>query len=100
MATPHLGRTGVCKSPRASLALVTWPDVVGVLQDPEARALALGTYAKAGHTSDLFARRREARTTMARCLTLAEDYLETWHPSLKFERQAIKQVRRRLEAEQ
>ncbi len=79
--------------------VVTWPDVVRVLQRERAREAVLGRYRDAGFTADDFGRVRKARMTMADALTRTEDALEYSHPAPTPERLALRDVRRRLEWE-
>lgn len=87
-------------TPKLVLAVLAWPDVVRVLQRDATREAVLGRYKSAGFTPDDFGRKRPAREAMAGVLTCAEDHLElqaAGRPTR--ERDALRDVRRRLEWE-
>jgi hypothetical protein len=78
---------------------LSWPEVLRVLSGSETRETALRVYKTAGFTPDCFGRIRAAREAMADALTRAEDQLELAPPRHRGEREAIRAVRRQLEAE-
>lgn len=79
---------------------ITWPEVLRALPGDAARSEALRRYRARGHLPDDFARLRSARAAMAVALSHVEDTIEL-RPGgrLDAERAAIRDLRRRLEAE-
>lgn len=80
-------------------AVVTWPEIVRALSRDAARDAVLGRYRTAGFTPDDFASRRPARESMAEALTRTEDVLELRSGAPSREREAIGDLRRRIEWE-
>lgn len=78
---------------------VTYRGVLAALQGDDARSMALGLFRGAGCTADDFGHRTAARWAMAEALTRTEDSLETRGPGTRRERDVIRAIRRRLEAE-
>jgi hypothetical protein len=105
-ASPHIEKNSAAKSRASREAPTTWPDVLRCLPEDETRSCAIGRYRDAGFAADSFGHRRNAREAMADALTRTEDWLEYREVDLprrahlyRAERDAIRDVRRRLEWE-
>jgi hypothetical protein len=93
------GRRSSSRTTSGLFRVVTWPDVVGALARESTRGLVLAQYKASGFTPDDFAHKRPAREELADALTRAEDRIETSSSSASREREALRDVRRRLERE-
>lgn len=97
-SSPGIVKTRVAKPALAAGRAVAWRDVLAALQGDETRSCALSRFREACFSADSFGT-RQPREKMADILSRTEDWLEATHPGRRAEREAIKQVRRRLEWE-
>lgn len=77
---------------------MAWPDVLRALDRDSLRSLALNRFRDRGFDAETFGRFSRARLAMAEALTATEDWAELAHP--RWDLGAVREVRRRLEAEQ
>jgi hypothetical protein len=92
-----LEKTAVDESTASPGARIGSRDVVRALQSAYARRLVLGIHRRAGYRAADFDLRRAARMSMVEALTAGEDALEL--RGIRRKREAIRSVRRALEAE-
>jgi hypothetical protein len=82
---------------KRSTARVTWPHVLRALDRDETRSYALNLFRSSGFYAESFGHLQQARQAVAAALTATEDWAEMAHP--RWDRTAIRDVRRRLELE-
>jgi hypothetical protein len=96
--SPTSIKTAPKKLTASTKSRLGWSDVLRVVQEPKALALALSRFKGAGFTPDEFNHSKTARIMMCETLTRVEDWLEMEKPRSP-DRDAVKGVRRRLELE-
>mgnify|MGYP001274506666 CR=1 FL=1 len=78
---------------------ITWEQVFATLDSEPTRKLVLERIREKGQSWSDFATSRPTKEVVADALTIAEDWLEMEHPTRRFERAAIRRVRRILESQ-
>ncbi len=97
--SPRPAKAGVRKLVAPSGRPIAYRDVLRALERDEARQRTLAAYRSGGFTADEFHRLVGARSAMVEALVSIEDWVEAEHPAWRTDRVALRDVRRRLEAE-
>lgn len=98
-ASRRIEKTAVAKPMGSPETRATWPEVLRAVSGDETRSYVVQRLRIAGFSADDFGHCRKARKVVADALTRSEVRLELSGPRAQVEREAIRDVRRRLEWE-